>query len=112
MKITNLTDFKIDMEYHEERYATFIGTFKLRGRYQFHKQEALELLKLKKRYSHTQIQKIMDLLNENELAETYSLDEIEKDLFGKEIFEGELYEKPLTKYKRDIAKQIGILPKD
>jgi hypothetical protein len=33
---------------------------------------------------------------------------IKEDLYGKELFEGELATKSLTKYKRDIAKSIGV----
>ena len=38
-----------------------------------------------------------------------SISEIKKDIFGNEIFEGEINVLPLTKFKRDTASQIGIL---
>ena len=35
--------------------------------------------------------------------------EIKKDIFGREIFEGDLGKVPLTKLKRDICKSVGVL---
>lgn len=88
-------------------YNEYIGFFRIKGRYKFHKKEAIQLVELKKKYSKSHLNKISKLLN-NGNSNPAVTKTILKDIFGKELFEGDLQDKPLTKLKRDIAKQIGI----
>lgn len=88
-------------------YDDFVDFFRLKGRYNAHKKEAIRLVELKRKYSTSQLNQITKLLNQNKTNPTIT-QTIIKDIFGKEIFEGELQEKPFTKLKRDIAKQIGL----
>jgi hypothetical protein len=86
---------------HEEVYGDFLKTFKIFGRYRYHKKEVLRLLKKKLEYPESQINEIV-------LATGISEDEVKEMLFGRELFDEEFSQKPLVKFKRDIAKDILI----
>ena len=58
------------------------------------------MIQKKKKYSETYIKNISEMLDKPQL-------EVKKDIFGKEIFEGELSKIPLTKLKRDIWEIIS-----
>lgn len=110
---TNISNFGkiiLDIRSSDSIYEKYLNIFNLRGRYSFHKKEALNLLKLKEKYSNSQIDKIAELLYKKpkEDSSHFLVDSIKKDIFGREIFEGEIQERSFTKLKRDIAKQIGI----
>ncbi len=77
-------------------YQEYVEFFRLKGRYQYHTNEAIKLVELKKKYSKTHITKICKLFNNKKTNPTI-LKTITKDIFGKEIFDGDLQEKPFTK---------------
>lgn len=95
LNINSIDDFEINFDDARNTFKDYIEIFQLKGRYRFHKNIALELLKKRQDYSDSQIQEISKILSKTE-------DEIKRDIFGKEVFKGELYEKPFTKLKRDI----------
>lgn len=99
------SDFILDFSYakNEQEYKKYIETFKLKGRYIFHKNEVVALVKKKVQYSDSKIQELADNLG------ITNKQKIKEDIFGKELFDGELEDKSMTKFKRDIAKEIGIL---
>lgn len=80
-------------QYKNDRFEDC--TDKLNSRYRYHKDIALELLNKQQDYSYSKITEISKIIGKTKK-------EIKKDLFGKEIFEGDLHEKPFTKLKRDI----------
>ena len=102
--INSVSDFVLNFEIDRDPvdYDNFLQIFRLRARYNFHKKEILELIRLKREYSDSQIDEIARLTNRTSL-------EIKKTIFGKEIFEDTPNTKPLTKLKRDIALEIKIL---
>ena len=83
-------------------YDDFIKLMKLNERYNYHISDALDLLEKKISYPDSTL---------NMISKTTGMpiNKLKSDLFGKEIFSGELHEKIMTKFKRDIAKQIGII---
>lgn len=101
--ITSKSDFDVTVDFPDgnSKFEDYLSTFKLKGRYSFHKNEALLLIKKKQRYSQSRIE---------EIARDTGIpaQKIKEDLYGKELFDGELATKSLTKYKRDIAKSIGV----
>ena len=78
--------------------------FKIKGRYYFHKKEALNIILKRQIYSDSNIKEISEVLKFTRDEET-----IKRDLFGSSIFNPEENNQPLTKYKKDIAKKIGII---
>ena len=76
--------------------------FKLKGRYLYHKNEALKLVKKRKDYPDTEIDEIARITSRNSL-------DIKKDIFGSVIFKDDEKNEPFAKYKREIAEQLGIL---
>jgi len=97
VKKSNLT---LEMKY-PKNIQSYILTFKLKGRYEFHKNEAFELIEKQEKYSETRIDEIANILK-------ISPHQVKKDIFGKELFEGDIQDKSFTKMKRDVAKNIGI----
>ncbi|DAB32579.1 MAG TPA: hypothetical protein CFH79_03100 [Sulfurospirillum sp. UBA11407] len=95
LNINSIDDFEINFDDSKHLFEDYIKIFKLKERYRFHKNIALELLTKKKNYSDSRVDEISRIIG-------ISKEEIKKDLFGKEVFEGELQEKPFTKLKRDI----------
>jgi hypothetical protein len=86
---------------NEDEYYYFLKTFKILGRYRYHKREALRLIRKKLTYPESQIREIA-------LISGISEDEIRSTLFGEELFDDNLNQKPLVKFKRDIAMDISI----
>ncbi|MCJ1806936.1 hypothetical protein MRP92_08445 [Flavobacterium covae] len=77
----------------------YLSIFKLKGRYESHKEKADDIIKKRENYSETQINEMSKLLG-------IPANQIKKDIFGKECFETN--NEPFEKYKQDIAKQIGL----
>lgn len=95
LNINSIDDFEINFDDSKHLFEDYIKIFKLEERYRFHKDIALELLTKKKNYSDSRVDEISRIIR-------MPKEEIKKDIFGKEVFEGELQEKPFTKFKRDV----------
>ncbi|MEM6721936.1 MAG: hypothetical protein AAF611_21590 [Bacteroidota bacterium] len=105
----DLDDIKTDTDYNLEKEINannelvqeFLNLYKIEGRYVFHKRVLLKLIEKKLKYPESKIK---------EISETYgmSVDELRETIFGEELFNADLTTKPLTKLKRDIAKDINI----
>ncbi|PKP15453.1 MAG: hypothetical protein CVU07_10040, partial [Bacteroidetes bacterium HGW-Bacteroidetes-23] len=83
----------------------FIKIFKLKARYEFHKNISFEMIEKRKLYPDSQIKEISDFFKNKGLMN--SEDNIKKDIFGKELFKDT--NAPFEKYKKDIAKQLGLI---
>jgi len=96
-------DFVLDFSFteNEDGYKDYIDVFKLKGRYIFHKDEVLKLVKQKEKYSQSQIDSMANALS-------ISSEQIKRDIFGKELFDGKNEEYSMLKFKKDIARNIGI----
>ncbi|WP_375191134.1 hypothetical protein [Chryseobacterium sp.] len=101
-KINTTKDVEINIENKDNLSCVdeFIKIFKLKPRYEFHKQKAEDLVEKRKIYSDSQIKEIAKLLRRDEQS-------IKEDLFGKECFHSN--NEPFEKYKHDIAEQLGII---
>jgi hypothetical protein len=102
--INGINDFVLDINIsnNEADYDSYLNTFKIRPRYVFHKKEVLKLIKRRKSYSDSQLKEIADVTKSN-------IDQVKKDIFGEEIFNNSITSTPLTKLKRDIAREIGLI---
>lgn len=100
-QIQNIDEFKVTLVNNQsnEEIDDFFDMFKLRGRYEFHKGIAYEMINKRKKYSDSQLNELSKLLN-------VSVDILKKDIFGKEAFEENNY--PFEKYKGDIAEQLEL----
>jgi hypothetical protein len=103
-QIVNEEDFacRLTSTKREEQYNKYIEIFKLNARYKAHKADILDLITKNTKYSKTKIKQISDLLGENEA-------DIKSTIFGKELFEGDLSNKPKTKLLKDIAQNIKLI---
>ncbi|NOQ75380.1 MAG: hypothetical protein GQ574_25440 [Crocinitomix sp.] len=106
---TNEKDIKLTSDFNlifhtaenNETLNSNLDTLKIKGRYLFHKEKALDLVRKKVRYTETKIESLSKLLNEDNTV-------IRSDLFGEELFHKDFDQAPLIKFKRDIAKHIKI----
>jgi hypothetical protein len=95
---------KFNIKGDKDEFENYIKVFKLRARYKFHKGEIVRLITKRKTYSDSQIREIAKLVNR-------STAEVKKDLFGEELFLKIQSDKPLSKLKYDISKDLGIIDK-
>jgi len=106
-KINNtkiLKDIRVDFENlgSVKEFDIYLDMFKLKGRYVYHKNEALKIVKKRREYPDTEIEDIARITGRKIL-------DIKKDLFGSLIFNDEEKNEPFAKYKREIADQLGLL---
>ncbi|MFS4427979.1 hypothetical protein [Chryseobacterium sp. S90] len=85
----------------------FIEMFQLKGRYEWHKDIASDLIQKRKKYSNSQIEEILKLFKRNHIPINRGM--FMRHIFGDNIFEKELTYEPFEKYKKDIAKQLRII---
>jgi hypothetical protein len=102
-EINTVEDFAINSEItgEDHTYTQFLRVFKIMGRYHYHKTEALQLIRNKVEYPDSRIRELAEFIGKTE-------NELQKDLFGKELFERDYDQKQLVKFKRDIARSINI----
>lgn len=93
---------RVDYTKYKDQIQHYLKMFKLVGRYTFHKGEIERLMQLQKDYPPGKIKA---------MANKYCVSEekLKSDIFGPELFDPKLANQPLTKFKKDIAKTIGII---
>ncbi|MFB9110755.1 hypothetical protein [Flavobacterium gyeonganense] len=85
----------------------FIKIFRIESRYEYHKYISLDLIENRKMYSDSQIDEIEKIFWDNKIL--IDKETFKKQIFGSVIFEKENTNEPFEKYKKDIAKQLGII---
>jgi len=97
------SDFILDIkdDNNNQHLSKYLEIFKLKGRYTYHKSKALHLIKQKNNYSESMIKEIS-------LRTGLPLMEVKKLVFGSELFIEQSTNDPFVKFKRDVAKNIGI----
>jgi len=97
------SDFLLDFsfKYTLAGYSNYLDVFKIKGRYVFHKNIALNLIEKVQKYPESQISEFSDITG-------IDVDNIKSDLYGNELFEGNCEDKPFTKFQREIARNIGL----
>jgi len=76
--------------------------------YNAHVDELKDLIKIKQAYSSSYIDKIQDLFKDTQLTN----EEVYRLLFGTELDEKNFHKRPMSKFKHDILKELGIIKKD
>jgi hypothetical protein len=87
---------KFDYLNSPDDYKNYIDVFRLKQRYDHHKHIALDIVEKSVRYSQSNIDQISKELN-------IPSETIKKDIYGEELFNGDIQASPFTKLKRDIA---------
>lgn len=82
----------------------FMEIFKIRPRYEFHKNISFDLIEKRKKYPDTELNDIASIFGNKEVF--FDKETLKKDIFGKECFEST--NSPFEKYKQDIADQLGL----
>lgn len=89
------------------KYSDYIKLLKLQGRYNFHKNISFEMIEKRRQYPDTQIDEIEKIFLEKNIL--IDKETFKKQIFGSVIFQKENTNDPLEKYKKDIAKQLGLI---
>lgn len=102
-KISSVNDLSLEITIkgYKSQIEHYLKMFKIPGRYKFHKNYAVELIKRKVKYPDSQISKLSKKTGMSQL-------ELRKRIFGQELFDNSIKNEPLIKFKRDIAIDIGI----
>ncbi|MBT8184461.1 MAG: hypothetical protein KJN76_06455 [Eudoraea sp.] len=93
---------------HDKRNSKAFNTLnklKIDQMYEAHLEELKDLIKIKQSYSDSYIDKIKGMFKKNELSKR----EIYRLLFSTEMNIADFDKRPLSKFKSDILKELGIL---
>ena len=103
LDIKTINDFVLDFEINPDGidYENYINIFRLRARYKWHKREVIKLVLKRKKYANSRLVEISKVLK-------MSVAQVKSDVYGVEFFESEYDLDSLIKFKRDIAKGIGL----
>ncbi|GEC72027.1 hypothetical protein SAMN05443543_107108 [Flavobacterium flevense] len=109
LKIKEIKDFKVELKNVklEEEVDIFLDMFALKARYEFHQNISFDMIKKRKKYSDSQINEIEKLFFDKGIS--IDKETLKKDIFGSMIFAKEDTNEPFEKYKKDIAKQLGLI---
>lgn len=107
--VDTLNDFTIKIEDKKsiKGFETYLNMFKLSGRYEFHRPEALKMIKKRSDYPDSQIKELSELFTKNGLIKDEK--SVKIDLFGSSIFSPDEKNESFAKYKNDIAKQLKLI---
>lgn len=103
----NVIDIKVTNLNLDKNVDKFLDMFNLKGRYEFHKKISLDLIEKRKIYSDSQLNEIERIFYDNKVL--IDKETLKKQIFGSVIFEKENTNEPFEKYKKDIAKQLGLI---
>ncbi len=73
--------------------------------YNAHHSELGDLIKIKEAYSDTYIEKMQQFFPDTKMSRA----EVFRLLFGTEIDSNDFHKRPLSKFKHDILKDLGVL---
>lgn len=107
IKSINSYDFKIVTDDLNLRAETTVKAFKLQEIYETHKSEIKDLVKIRTVYSQAYLLNLNKFLNKDKT--NVSMDEIYRLAFGTYKDETNFDKRPLSKLKRDILKELGII---
>lgn len=102
--ICSSDDFALDKKVtlNKDEVEEYLKIFKIEGRYSQHKDVILDFYNKKEKYPNKKIEELASFLKISKI-------EAKKIIFGTEIFDNSLSDQPLIKFKKDIAKDLGIL---
>lgn len=83
-------------------YEKYIDVFMLDERYAYHKQHILEMIEKRRVYPDSRIEELAKLTKQTTAK-------VKQDLFGTVLYEDDLSKRSLSKFTKDIAKEMGLL---
>lgn len=89
------------------KYNDYIKLLRLQGRYNFHKNISFDMIEKRRQYPDTQINEIEKIFLENGIL--IDKETFKQQIFGSVIFQKENTNEPFEKYKKDIARQLGLI---
>lgn len=103
LKPKKIDDFNLQLiEKTYEKYTEYISLFKLNERYESHKDIVLEMIRKREKYPDSRIKELSVLTKQ-------SVEKVKQDLFGSEIFDEDLLNRPLSKLTQDIARALDLI---
>lgn len=107
--VNSLDDFIIEIVDKNKNigFDTYLNMFKLKGRYEFHRKVALNMISKRKLYSDSQMLEFSNLFIDKGINK--DLESIKKDLFGASIFNEDEKNESFAKYSKDIAQQLELI---
>lgn len=106
IKSLNKYDFKIISVSDSKEYNT-VNAFKIEEIYSTHRDEINDLVRLKKLYSIDYLLKLKSLLRS--VDSNVSMEELYRLAFGAHYEEKNFTKRPLSKMKRDILEELGMI---
>jgi DNA uptake protein ComE-like DNA-binding protein len=102
--ISSSDDFTLEKKItlNKDAVEEYLKIFKIEGRYSQHKDVILDFYNKKVKYPNKKIEELASFLKISKI-------EAKKIIYGTEIFDNSLSDQPLIKFKKDIAKDLGIL---
>lgn len=95
--IQNQENYRLEFDVPKESvYEEYVSTFRLRDRYNYHKQLALQILDLKERYTEEKIKEISRMLSnhpDGKVDPKYSESQIKEDIFHMEFSQDRCFSK-------------------
>ncbi len=102
---TKYNTYRFKINHSSLKEETTIKAFKLKEIYETHEDEIKELLKIRKVYSNDYLKKLATLFDGLAISE----EEIYRLAFGTYLDEDNFEKRPLSRMKRDILREIGII---
>lgn len=101
--IKDVSEFILDRRIlrNKAHLDKYFEMFKIGGRYTYQKSQILQLIENKINYPPSRIKEISKQTG-------ISIKELNKSIFGKELFDNNMSNLPMIKLKRDIAKKLRI----
>lgn len=98
-------DYKIKINTKDDFSHNSVEAFQLENIYQAHEDEVKDLIKIRQAYSD----KYIDMLNDFLKGENLSKEEVYRLAFGVHYEDDKFDRRPLSKLKKDILKELGII---
>jgi len=101
----NSHEVKIIIDSHTSTVARTVNDLKLKEVFSTHHSELADLLRIKEAYSDKYIDQLQDIYSSIPLSKK----EVYRLAFGTELNETSFHKRPLSKFKGDILKELGII---
>lgn len=100
--IKNAQNVRSELIGNAKEYDKYMEVFCLNDRYQFHNYKIIEMIQKREEYSDTRIQELSVLTKRTP-------ERVKMDLFGENLYDKDLWQRPLSKFTKDIAENLGII---
>ena len=103
LNINSKKDFDIFLkEEGSNDYDKYIDILRLDERYAYHKRHVLEMIKKREIYPDSRIEELAQLTKQ-------TTEKVKQDLFGTSLYDDDLSTRSLSKFTKDIARELGLI---